>query len=216
MNDRTPHYVLLAEAGRNDRFGHWRFVLRPSEGATEVEVSDVEPNAWGDRLNLLTVVRGLELLDQPSHVTVVGCTRYVEQGIKFGMAEWRDNDWRWEYFGQMTPVRDADLWQRMDRIQQFHRVDCGKRRFDSADGLLNGPHWGKAGNGKGWVDRIAGENWLKYRASVFVARCVVWMEAVARFWHRIVEDGNWASRVRTWWNAAWNAIAKFRTLSPES
>ena len=212
MNDPTPHYLLMAEAGRSDRFGHWRFVLRPVDGSAGVEVVDVEPGTWGDRLNLLTVVRGLESLDQPSRVMVVGCTRYVEQGIQFGMAEWRDHDWRWEYFGQMMPVRDADLWRRMDRIRQFHRVDCGKRRFDSADGLLSGPHWGKAREGKDWEDRIAGENWLKYRVPVLATWYAVWMDTAARFWHKIIGGRNQASGVRTWWNAA----LRFRSLSPES
>ena len=108
---------------------------------TEIAAADVEPDVWGERLDLLTVVRALESLDQPSRVTLVGCTRYVEQGIIYGLAEWKESGWRWEWFGQMVPVRDADLWQRMDRILQFHRVDCGQRRFRRPSWRLDGPHW---------------------------------------------------------------------------
>ena len=116
-------------------------MLRPLDGSSEVEAADVEPDVWGERLDLLTVVRALESLDQPSWVTLIGCTRYVEQGVLYGLTEWKENGWRWECFGQMVPVRDIDLWQRMDRILQFHRVDCGQRRFDAGHGLLDGPHW---------------------------------------------------------------------------
>ena len=127
--------------------------------------ADVEPDVWGERLDLLTVVRALESLDQPSRVTLVGCTRYVEQGIQYGLAEWRDNGWRWEYFGQMVPVRDADLWQRMDQILQFHRVECGQRRFDAGHNRLARPPLESGQElGGNWVDRIAGSNWLKYCA----------------------------------------------------
>ena len=115
MNDPRPHYLLSCEASRTRGLGYWRFVLRQIDGSTALEAGDVEPDAWGERLDLLTVVRALESLDQPSRVTLVGCTHYVEQGIQFGLADWRENQWRWECFGEMVPVRDADLWQRMDR-----------------------------------------------------------------------------------------------------
>ena len=131
MNDPTT--TLPADLrGEPDRgLGRWRFVLRPIDGSAALEVGDVEPDVWGERLDLLTVVRALESLDQPSRVTLLGCTRYVEQGIQYGLAEWRENEWRWECFGQMVPVRDADLWQRMDRDFAVSSGGCGQRRFDA-------------------------------------------------------------------------------------
>ena len=143
MNDRTPQYVVVLETGKT--LGQWRFVLRPHDGSPPIEAGDIEPDAWGERLDLLTAVRALESLDQPSRVTFVGCTRYVEQGILYGVAEWKQNDWRWECFGQMVPVRDSDLWQRMDRALQFHRVDCRRRRFDAPHSSADLPHWKRVG-----------------------------------------------------------------------
>ncbi len=161
MNSPTPHYLLKTEAGREDGSGRWRFVLTPLDGSPEIEAADVEPDVWGERLCLLTVVRALESLDQPSWVTLVGCTRYVEQGIAYGIAEWRESGWRWEYFGQMTPVRDIDLWQRMERILQFHRVDCGRRRFDASHGLLDGPHLGLSAEGRERIGGLVEAKWVK-------------------------------------------------------
>ena len=151
MNDRTPQYVVVLETG--SALGQWRFVLRPHDGSPPIEAGDIEPDAWGERLDLLTAVRALESLDQPSRVTLVGCTRYVEQGILYGIAEWKQNDWRWECFGQMVPVRDSDLWQRMDRALQFHRVDCRQRRFDTPHSSSDGPHWQRSRHGRGIEER---------------------------------------------------------------
>ena len=182
MNSTTPHYLLLAEASRTAAPGRWRFALRPLDGSAPVEVADVEPDLWGERLDLLTVVRALESLDQPSGVTLVGCSRYVEQGLMYGLAEWRENQWRWEYFGQMVPVRDADLWQRMDRILQFHRVNCRQRRLD-ADHELPASQDSSPANGQGkWKYGFASPDWLKYRAAAVVALCTVCGEAVSRYW----------------------------------
>ena len=185
MNDPTPHYLLISEASRTKGIGRWRFVLRPIDGSAALEVGDVEPDAWGERLDLLTVVRALESLDQPSRVTLLGCTRYVEQGIQYGLADWRENQWRWECFGEMVSVRDADLWQRMDHILQFHQVECGQRRFDAGHNRLAGPHWSPVKPGGNWVDRIAGSNWVKCYGLLLATWCGFWMEMASRFWQMI-------------------------------
>ncbi len=184
MISPTPHYVLLANTSWPGQSGQWRFVLRPLDGSDPVEVSDVEPDIWGERLDLLTVVRGLESLDQPSRVTLVGCSRYVEQGILYGLSEWREHQWRWEYFGQMVPIRDADLWQRMDRAMQFHRVDCGQRRFDTAHDAVSGPHGGGVGAYARLLTQFVSPTWptwIKYAAAV-AGWCAVCLEAAVRSW----------------------------------
>ena len=93
---------------------------------------DVDPEAQGDRLELLTVVRGLEALEQPSRVTLWTPNTYVREGIRHGVREWRENGWMWEYFGKMVPVKNDDLWKRLDRAMEFHDVDCRTWRIDSA------------------------------------------------------------------------------------
>lgn len=94
--------------------------------------SDHEPASCGERLELLAVVRGLEALDGPSRVTLVTKSRYVSRGMKHGLAEWRANEWRWERFGRIVPVKDSDLWQRVDRALLFHEVDCQAWQFEAS------------------------------------------------------------------------------------
>ena len=147
MNVSTPHYVLFSESSRNCEPGRWRFVLQATDGARRVVVDDVEPETQGERLELLTVVRGLEALDQPSRVTLVTPSMYVREGVRYGVAEWRTNGWRWESFGRMVPVKHCDLWQRIDRAMRFHQVECRTWRLDP-------PHHGELSSGK--VDRQNG------------------------------------------------------------
>ena len=185
MNDLTPHYLLTSEANRNGSLGHWRFVLKAADDSTCFEADDVEPDIWGERLDLLTVVRALESLDQPSRVTLVYCSRYVQQGIQYGLPEWRENGWRWEAFGQMVLVRDADLWQRVDRVLQFHQVECGQRRLDGGHPILAGPHWGIVRHAVQFAGRVNRGNWVEYSAPLLAVWRGLCLSVVARFWRQL-------------------------------
>lgn len=135
MKPRAPHFLLFSESRpkenqQNDTTGQWRFVLEAVDGSSKVEAADKEPQTSGERLDLLAVVRGLEALDQPSRVTLVTPSRYVSRGLRDGLQEWRENGFQWERFGQMAPIKNGDLWQRIDRALDFHQVECRTWRFD--------------------------------------------------------------------------------------
>jgi ribonuclease HI len=129
MNSALPHYFLMLDLTQANA-GRWRFLLRNGEGTNRIEAADEEPGLSAERLEMLALVRGLEALDQPSRVTVEGCSRHIRHGIEFGLAEWRDNGWRWEFFGQMVPIKNADLWQRLERALCYHQVACRHCRYD--------------------------------------------------------------------------------------
>src|SRR5690242_14725196 len=123
MNAPRPHFLLFSESSRKQSQGHWRFVLQPVDGSDQFEAADEEPNVQGERLDLLAVVRGLEALPEPARVTLVTPSKYVNRGMTRGLPEWRANDWQWEHFGEMVPVKNSDLWQRIDRALAFHDVE---------------------------------------------------------------------------------------------
>ncbi|TWT48662.1 RNase H family protein [Botrimarina hoheduenensis] len=125
-----PRFLLIAEA--ESLRGSWRFALHGIDSNASVTACDFESDASDERLELLAVVRGLEALDQPSEVTLVTRSLAVRRGVKHGLEAWRNNHWRWERFGRLEPVRDADLWRRIDRALAFHRVRCRSWRADSA------------------------------------------------------------------------------------
>ncbi len=122
--------------------GKWRFVLDDLNSEVRFEASDWEPNVGLERLHLLTVVRGLEELDQRSDVTLFTTGRNVVHGVHFGLAQWRKNQWRWERFDEMVPIADQDLWQRFDRASQIHRVSCRTaHRNPLGQMLIPGESW---------------------------------------------------------------------------
>jgi ribonuclease HI len=139
MSLAAPHYLLVAEttvpADSGASAGRWRFVLRQPATDAALEADDEEPAASPERLELLAIIRGLEALDQPSRVTLVSPSRNVQAGLRFGLAQWRASDWQWERYGQLTAVKNADLWQRLDRLLEIHAVECRPSRGQAADDL---------------------------------------------------------------------------------
>ena len=137
MIDQTaPHYLLLTQAQSNpdsaSQSGVWRFVLEQVGSSNRIEISEEEPGVWGERLQLLAVVRGLEALEQPSRVTLITPSRFVGNGVRRGIIEWRENGWQWERFGQLTAVKYRELWKRVDQALQFHQINCRVWEFEEA------------------------------------------------------------------------------------
>lgn len=132
-----------------------------------LEVEDCEPEVTGEQLELLTLIRGLEALDQPSMVTAYGCSRYVRHGIRYGLPEWRENGWRWERFGRLVEIKHAELWQRLDRAMQIHQFACGFRRIDVLHSDFGGNHrlfrnTRQVGLREGFT------NWIRYTAQTLL------------------------------------------------
>ena len=153
MKAKAPHFVLFSEStaaspphGSTDAARvpdesarYWHFVLRTEEGSVALDVRDEEADASNERLVLLAVVRGLEALPEPSRVTLVTTSGWIRRGLRFGLDNWRDHQWQWERFGKMAPIKNADLWRRVDRALRFHEVDCRTIRFDRPSDDLSHP-----------------------------------------------------------------------------
>lgn len=133
-----PHFLLFCDTHHSDSQlgangpasgyagsgGRWHFVLEQLDGPERLEAADSELSMNRERLALLSVVRGLEALEQPSQVTLVTTSRYVSRGLRYGINTWRDSDYTWERFGEQRPVRNSDLWRRVDTALQFHGIKC--------------------------------------------------------------------------------------------
>ncbi len=131
MTCPKPHYLLFCDgnvstSGENAGLqrGRWRFVLENLVSGERIEATDQEVACAPDRSALVAVLRGLEALEQPSRVTLVTTSRYVTRGLQYGLSEWRENDYSWEHFGAVQPIRNADIWKRIDRALAYHQVQC--------------------------------------------------------------------------------------------
>lgn len=132
MVSAKPHYLLFCDAHVSDGAtadtapvgGRWHFVLERIDLNERLEAADAERAQPRDRLALLAVVRGLEAIEMPSQVTLVTTSRYVSRGLRYGLSEWREANYSWEHFGMQKPIRNADLWQRIDGALRYHDVAC--------------------------------------------------------------------------------------------
>ena len=125
MHSPADHFLLHTEAVRfADGAPRWKFVLQSVGGDEQLSANDSELESRVSRLELLAVVRGLEAIDRPARVTLLTGSRYVSRGIRRQLSQWREDNWHWERFGEMVPIRDRDLWRRVDRALKFHQLEC--------------------------------------------------------------------------------------------
>ncbi|HVU87811.1 MAG TPA: RNase H family protein [Pirellulales bacterium] len=182
MNIPTPHFFLFSQANRGNQRDEWSFVLKAADGSATLRAADAEPDAHGERLELLAVVRGLEALDQPSRVTLVTPSRYVKRGINYGLPEWGRNGWKWEHFGEMVPVKNRDLWQRLDRALKIHRIQGTAWRIDRAhtdEAATAAPTIGEALAADG---PLTAERWRAVARAVWLRIRMSLAERLERWW----------------------------------
>ena len=124
-----PHFFVAVRMEDTD-LNRWSFSLQPDNGLTSFDVSDEEPDIDTDRVELISLIRALEALGQPSRITFLCESRYIRRAVKYGLPEWRANDWTQTTLDGPEEIKNADLWQRVDRALQIHLVTFGEFRFD--------------------------------------------------------------------------------------
>ena len=97
--------------------GGWGALLQV--GATEKELWGGEPNTTNNRMELTAVIRALEALKRPVAVRIHTDSQYVQKGISQWIHNWKKNGWR---TSDKKPVKNADLWQRLDVLSGQHDV----------------------------------------------------------------------------------------------
>lgn len=85
----------------------------------ERELSGGEARTTNNRMELLAAIHALEALKRPSRLTLVTDSAYVKNGITVWMPAWKANGWR---TAARKPVKNVDLWQRLDAAQVVHDV----------------------------------------------------------------------------------------------
>lgn len=97
--------------------GGWGAVLRYD--GHERELSGSERDTTNNRMELMAAIRALETLKRPCRVRLTTDSNYVRQGITEWLPRWRANGWR---TAARKPVKNADLWQRLERAAARHDV----------------------------------------------------------------------------------------------
>ena len=102
--------------------GGWGVLMRAVNGGTVVkerELSGGEALTTNNRMELLAAINALETLGRASDITIVTDSQYVKNGVTQWIHGWKRNGWK---TASKKPVKNADLWQRLDDAQARHRV----------------------------------------------------------------------------------------------
>ena len=89
-------------------------------GKREKELSGAEPDTTNNRMELMAAIKGLEALKRPCTVHVYTDSTYVKSGISEWLPQWRSRNWR---TANKKPVKNADLWQRLEAAAATHEVE---------------------------------------------------------------------------------------------
>jgi len=124
LEERQIEVQLFTDGGcsGNPGPGGWGYVLRHLPSNTEQEKSGGEPETTNNRMELTAVVEGLAVLKRPCVVELISDSTYVGKGISEWMASWKRNGWRRKERGSFKPVKNEDLWRKLDEMVSRHRV----------------------------------------------------------------------------------------------
>ena len=122
--------------------GGWGAILQTG-GGHEKELWGGEPLTTNNRMELMAAIMALEALKRPCRVDLHTDSKYVMQGITEWMRGWKARGW---LTSDKKPVKNADLWQRLDALvhQGVHQIHwhwvkghAGDPGNERADALAN-------------------------------------------------------------------------------
>ncbi len=97
--------------------GGWGAVLRYN--GHEKHLHGGEPETTNNRMELTAAIKALEALREPCEVHLTTDSQYLRQGITQWLPQWKRRGWK---TADRKPVRNRDLWERLDALAQKHRV----------------------------------------------------------------------------------------------
>jgi len=139
MAEETVEIYTDGACRGNPGPGGWGVLLRAQ--GREKELFGGETLTTNNRMELTAVIRGLEALKRRCRVSVYTDSQYVQKGISEWIHDWKRRGWR---TADKKPVKNADLWRRLDDLSREHAVDwhwvrghAGHDGNERADALAN-------------------------------------------------------------------------------
>ena len=118
MTDSPKNFDLFTDGAcsGNPGPGGWGFILRNLATDQETKGSGGEAMTTNNRMELLSVIRGLGLTSPGDRVRLVTDSQYVAKGIEEWMAGWKARGWKRKEGKQLKPVKNVELWQELDEL----------------------------------------------------------------------------------------------------
>ena len=98
--------------------GGWGAILE--SGPHRKELKGGEAQTTNNRMELTAAIEALEALKKPSDVELYTDSNYLRGGITGWIKGWKRNGWR---TADKKPVKNVELWQRLEQAEAPHRVD---------------------------------------------------------------------------------------------
>ena len=116
---QEPHVVIHTDGAcsGNPGPGGWGAIL--AFGNHEKELKGGEAHTTNNRMELMAAISALEALKRPCLVDIHTDSQYLRNGIMSWINKWKRNGWR---TADKKPVKNIDLWQRLDALLTQHRV----------------------------------------------------------------------------------------------
>jgi ribonuclease HI len=123
-NSEFPKIHLFTDGAcrGNPGPGGWAYILRHLATGREKEAAGPAELTTNNRMELLAVIRGLEALKQPCDVVLHTDSEYVRRGLSDWMPKWKANGWQRREGKQWKPVKNEELWKRLDELVGIHRL----------------------------------------------------------------------------------------------
>ena len=119
--------------------GGWGVLLRYK--GSEKTLYGAEPETTNNRMELMAAIRALESLTRQCSVKLTTDSQYVQKGITEWLPNWKRRGWK---TAAKKPVKNADLWKRLDEAVAEHDVEwhwvkghSGHPENELADALAN-------------------------------------------------------------------------------
>jgi len=98
--------------------GGWGALLRTD--GKEKELSGYDPATTNNRMELMAVIEALRALKRPVAARVHTDSQYVQKGISEWIHGWKKRGW---LTADRKPVKNADLWQMLDKLTVGHQIE---------------------------------------------------------------------------------------------
>ena len=97
--------------------GGWAAILRYR--GVEKELSGYDPGTTNNRMEMMAAIAGLEALKRPCQVRLYSDSQYLRDGITKWINGWKRRGW---LTADKRPVKNVDLWQRLDLAAARHVI----------------------------------------------------------------------------------------------
>jgi ribonuclease HI len=114
----------------NPGVGGWAAILRAP--GKELELSGGEAHTTNNRMEMMAAISALEALKRPAPVDLFTDSVYLRDGITQWLKGWKARGWM---TAAKKPVKNQDLWERLDAAASRHRVEWHWVRGHAGDAL---------------------------------------------------------------------------------